>query len=214
MDIRSDQQCIVFSDHIHLATGSRADAATAAKTAADTGADSILVFDTETSEPVELDLRGSAADVAARYAAPAVPAAPALGYADSPPAPSVAPRSPGRPKLGVVAREVTLLPRHWEWLASQPGSASVTLRKLVEQARKESAGADRRRAAQDSAYRFMTAMAGNEPGFEEATRALYAGDELRFAELTERWPSDVRDHTRSLAAAAFSAESADLASEG
>lgn len=210
MDTRLDPQCIAFSGHIRLALGSLADAAIAAKTAVDTGADRILVFDAATSEPVELDLRGSAVDVAARYAAPAAAATP--DAEPSSPAAST-PRSPGRPKLGVVAREVTLLPRHWEWLASQPGSASVTLRRLVEQARRQSAGADLRRAASDSAYRFMSAMAGNEPGFEEATRALYANDEPRFAELTERWPADVRDHARSLAAAAFSAESIDSASE-
>src|ERR1700739_3037247 len=43
---------------------------------------------------------------------------------------------PGRPKLGVVAREVTLLPRHWDWLATQPGGGSVALRKLVGEARR------------------------------------------------------------------------------
>jgi uncharacterized protein len=210
MDPRPSRQCIAFSGHIRLATGSVADAAVAAKAAVDTGASNIFVFDAASSEQVEFDLRGSAAEVAARYAAPTTPVPPVTE--PSPPA-AGAPRSPGRPKLGVVAREVTLLPRHWEWLASQPGSASVTLRKLVEQARKESAGADRKRAAQDSAYRFMSAMAGNEPGFEEATRALYAADETRFAMLTARWPADVRDHARSLADAAFSAGSASSASE-
>lgn len=212
MDTRPEQQCIAFSDHVRIATGSLLDAAVAAKSAVDTGSARILVFDAETSQPIELDLRGSAADVAARYAAPTAPAPADTAEAAPPPGAST-PRSPGRPKLGVVAREVTLLPRHWEWLASQPGSASVTLRKLVEQARRESAGADRRRVASDSAYRFMTAMAGNEPGFEEATRALYAGDAARFAEITERWPADVRDHARELASAAFSAESIDSASE-
>ncbi|MFY0534142.1 DUF2239 family protein [Nannocystis pusilla] len=30
---------------------------------------------------------------------------------------------PGRPKLGVVSREVSLLPRHWEWLERQPSGS-------------------------------------------------------------------------------------------
>jgi hypothetical protein len=107
-------------------------------------------------------------------------------------------RKPGRPKLGVVAREVTLLPRHWEWLAGQPGGASVALRKLVEHARKTNAGADRRRQAQEAAYRFLSAMAGDEPGFEEATRALFASRREEFEANIAGWPEDVRDHARKL----------------
>jgi hypothetical protein len=98
-----------------------------------------------------------------------------------------------------VAREVTLLPRHWEWLNSQPGGASVALRKLVEEARKANATKDRLRLAQESAYRFMSAMAGNEAGFEEASRALFAGSSERFRQMTESWPCGVRDHARALA---------------
>ena len=120
---------------------------------------------------------------------------------DAPPAP----RSPGRPKLGVVAREVTLLPRHWEWLAAQPGSASVTLRKLVEAARKASTDADLMREARDATYRFTLVMAGNEVGFEEATRALYAGDRERFEYHIASWPANVRDHALSVSAHAFPA---------
>ena len=97
----------------------------------------------------------------------------------------------GRPRLGVVAREVTLLPRHWDWLADQPGGASVTLRRLVDQARKASAGADETRHRRDRAYRFMSAMAGDAPGFEEASRALFAGDERRLRTLMGAWPVDV-----------------------
>jgi hypothetical protein len=108
-------------------------------------------------------------------------------------------RPPGRPKLGVVGREVTLLPRHWEWLATQPGGASVTLRRLVEEARRAGGDEERKRQARDAAYRFMFAVAGNEPGFEEASRALFAGDQSRFEEETERWPADVREHARTLA---------------
>jgi uncharacterized protein len=108
---------------------------------------------------------------------------------------------PGRPKLGVVAREVTLLPRHWDWLAAQPGGASVALRKLVEEARQNPRL--RLRAARDSLYRFMTALVGNAPGYEEAIRALYAGQRDEFFAHIEAWPTDVRDKLEELAATAF-----------
>jgi hypothetical protein len=94
----------------------------------------------------------------------------------------------------VVAREVTLLPRHWDWLNGQPGGASVALRKLVEEARRVNEGRDRVRRAQESAYRFMSAMAGDLPAFEEAARALFAGKADQFASLICRWPKDVRMH--------------------
>ena len=109
------------------------------------------------------------------------------------------PRGRGRPKLGVVAREVTLLPRHWEWLGAQPGGASVALRKLVDAARRANGDPDRSRAARDAAYHFMSAMAGNLPGFEEASRALFADDRRRFAALIAGWPGDIRDHIVKLA---------------
>ena len=114
-----------------------------------------------------------------------------------------APRGPGRPKLGVVAREVTLLPRHWDWLAAQPGGASVALRKLVEDARKVGGGEDRRRAAQEATYRFMQAMAGDFAGYEDVARALFAGDIGKFEQHSATWPEDVRDHAALLAADAF-----------
>lgn len=157
----------------------------------------VLIFDDLTSEQIEVDLRGSAEDVLQRLPepAPAEPEESAL--------PESATRRPGRPKLGVVAREVTLLPRHWEWLAAQPGGASVALRKLVEQARKQGSGREQRRLALDAAYRFMSVMAGNEPGFEEATRALFAAKPQEFQQITEPWPGDVRQHARELAARAF-----------
>jgi hypothetical protein len=188
----STRQIIAFADDTLVALGDVATVAAASRAALDEApAATLLLFDAQTSEPVELDLRGTVADVVARLAPPAA----------EPPAP----RAPGRPKLGVVAREVTLLPRHWEWLAEQSGGASVTLRKLVETARREGTGADRLRRAQDSAYRFANTMAGNSPGFEEAMRALYANDAARFHVLTDAWPVGVRDHARELAARAFSA---------
>lgn len=152
----------------------------------------ILIFDDRTGEPVEIDFRGTPAQVLSRLAPPG--GAPA-GETEN--------RGPGRPKLGVVAREVTLLPRHWEWLASQPGGASVALRKLVEHASKANREKDRVRLAREAAYRFMSAMAGNEPNYEEALRSLFNGDAKRFQAMIRRWPADVRTHARKLAAAAF-----------
>lgn len=110
-------------------------------------------------------------------------------------------RRPGRPKLGVTAREVTLLPRHWDWLAAQPGGASVALRKLVEAAMRDPR--TERIAARDAAYRFASAMGGDEAGFEEAMRALYAGKRKKFRRQLESWPPDVREHLEKMAAPAF-----------
>jgi hypothetical protein len=159
-------------------------------------ANTVLIFDDVTSEPVEVDFRGSLKAVLSRLPQPAVQDV-VTGEAE------VAARTPGRPKLGVVAREVTLLPRHWEWLGSQPGGASVVLRKLVEAASRANEDKDRMRRAQESAYRFMSAMTGNQPGFEEAVRALFANQPERFGVLTESWPVDVRDHARMLALRVF-----------
>ncbi|MGV3710557.1 MAG: DUF2239 family protein [Gemmatimonas sp.] len=161
------------------------------------GALPVLVFDDVSSHPIELDLRGSIADAVARLGR----APEAKGEVGG----SEVPRGPGRPKLGVVPREITLLPRHWDWLAKQPGGASVAIRKLVDEAKRQLEGRDRARAAQESAYRFMSTMAGNQPNFEEATRAFFAGDTARFEAMTEDWPVDVREHARVLASRAFGA---------
>ena len=160
----------------------------------------VLVFDGETGHPLEIDFRGAPWQVLDRLA----DLHPAPRTVDAPVGPdSPAPRGRGRPRLGVVAREVTLLPRHWEWLSSQPGGASVALRKLVDEARHALAGQDRKRQAQESAYRFMNVMAGDQPGFEEATRALFAGNWSRFEEQMQDWPVDVRNHATKLAREAF-----------
>jgi uncharacterized protein len=157
-------------------------------------AEPIIIFDDANGRPIDLDLRGTERDIVARLPQPAsnseVPADD-LSAAE--------PRGRGRPKLGVVAREVTLLPRHWEWLGAQPGGASVALRRLVEEARRASGDRDRGRAARDAAYHFMSVMAGNLPGFEEASRALFADDRRRFVELIAGWPGDIRDHVVKLA---------------
>jgi hypothetical protein len=186
--------CTAFQGTQRIARGPLPEVALQAKAAIDRG-EPVLIFDDATSEPIEVDFRGTAEDVRQRLAR----------AGEQPDAP---PRGPGRPKLGVVAREVTLLPRHWEWLSGQPGGASVALRKLVDEARRANAGKDRVRQSQEAAYRFMSAMTGNAPGFEEATRALFAADAARFDELIEPWPRDVRDHAKKLAAAALGRDTA------
>ncbi|WP_028348364.1 DUF2239 family protein [Bradyrhizobium murdochi] len=155
----------------------------------------IIIFNDATGQPIDLDLRGTEGDVIARLPQPASP--PEVEADEA--AAATEPRGRGRPKLGVVAREVTLLPRHWEWLGAQPGGASVALRKLVDEARRSNGDADRARAAREAAYRFMSVMAGNLAGFEEASRALFADDRRRFVALVAGWPDDIRDHVVKLA---------------
>jgi hypothetical protein len=192
MDRETQQRCIAFEDARRIASGELAEVALAAKAAVDRGAQ-VMIFDDATGGPIEVDFRGSAGDVLQRLAQPV----------RKPAAAADTPRGPGRPKLGVVAREVTLLPRHWDWLNAQPGGASVALRKLIDAARRANGGRDRVRRAQEAAYRFMSAMAGNRPGFEEATRALFAGQRERFDDLVAAWPQDVGAHARELAAPAL-----------
>lgn len=190
---------IAFEDDRRLATGSLADVAAAVRRRTGKGThENIYVFDYASGKSLLLDLTGSERDVHARYFDRSAPPSPEAETA-------TAPRGPGRPRLGVIPREVTLLPRHWDWLNAQPGGASVALRKLVEDARKTRGPSDTLRARQEAAYRFLSAIAGDWRNYEEVTRALYAEDAVRFAELTESWPLDVRDHARLLANAAFSA---------
>jgi hypothetical protein len=165
-----------------IASGPLPEVAAAAHAAHLAGA-TVLIFDDVTAQRVEVDFRGSVEEVVTRL----TPAEP--------------PRGPGRPKLGVTAREVTLLPRHWEWLASQSGGASVALRKLVEEAMRSPAA--EKRAAQEAAYRFMSVMAGDRPSFEEAARALFAGDGKAFDAHAKPWPKDIRAYARKLAGPAL-----------
>jgi len=194
---------VAFDGPRRIAAGAFADVGLAVKQAIDRGeaAEPVLIFDAVSSGTVEMDFRGSLDDVRARLDKLAPFYEPEAGKADEVEEP--AKPKPGRPKLGVVGREVTLLPRHWDWLGSQPGGASVALRKLVEQARKDSEGADAKRRAVNACYTFMNAMAGNLPNFEEASRALFAGDRDRFDEMVDFWPADVRDHAHALADRAF-----------
>jgi hypothetical protein len=183
--------CTAFAGSELIASGPPEKVVRAVKAAVDAAEGRpLLVFDDSNGNLLDFDLRGTPEEVLARLA----------------PDQTVDPhgaRGPGRPRLGVVAREVTLLPRHWEWLSAQPGGASVALRKLVDAARATHAGADRRRLAQQAADRFMAAVAGNAPGYEEAARALYAGDRAGFAVAMANWPVDVREHAMRLATAAF-----------
>ncbi|WP_454674424.1 DUF2239 family protein [Achromobacter pestifer] len=191
-----------FEGHRILATGSLADVALAVKRALNARSnDTLLVFMDGTGQQTDLDLRGNDAQIIERHAPPPAAVA-ASASAEAADAPDAAPRGRGRPKLGVVPREVTLLPRHWEWLGAQPGGASVALRKLVEQARRDNEAQDQQRQQQEAAYRFMSSMAGDLPGFEEATRALYANDRERFDQCVATWPDDVRAYAMSLAWAA------------
>jgi uncharacterized protein len=186
-----------------IASGRLADVAQAAKTVVDRAAHStsplpVLIFNDATSEVIELDWRGSADEFAARLALLQLAENVPDESAQPTPEPPDSPRGPGRPRMGVVAREITLLPRHWEWLASQPGGASVALRKLVEVARRESEVKDRVRQARNVGYKFMSTLAGHEVGFEEASRALFAGDQIGFELLIAAWPIDVQAHLKKL----------------
>ncbi|MBC5768001.1 DUF2239 family protein [Ramlibacter albus] len=159
-----------------LASGLLAEVAVAARAAPEPG---VLIFRDATGDQLDLDLRGGEGDVRSRY--------------------EPLPRPRGRPKLGVVAREVTLLPDQWDWLASQPGGASVALRKLVQEARRSGSGRERMRRAQERSYKVMVALAGDRPGFEEAARALFANDMQAFRTRIKAWPADIRAHLVKLA---------------
>lgn len=150
----------------------------------------VMVFETETGAQVDFDLRGSLDEVLEREA------------------PTHA-TGPGRPKLGVTSREVTLLPRHWEWLESQPNGMSAALRRLVDEAIKAAPEKERARRLRASLSRFLTAMAGDRPGYEEACRALFAGDTARFESLVARWPKDVRGYAIEQAREAAAADRAE-----
>jgi hypothetical protein len=197
MNLATEGAYVAFEGDRCIASGDLREVARSAKIALGLHPHaSILIFNAHTSAVVEVDFRGSVDDVLAR-----IPAAEAPATVEE--TAVAAPRGPGRPKLGVVAREITLLPRHWDWLAQQKGGASVVIRRLVDEARRNGEGGDRIRLAQEAAYRFMSTMAGNRPHYEEAIRALFAGDAPRFEKLIAEWPADVHDHAARLAVPAF-----------
>jgi hypothetical protein len=189
-----------FQGNRSLATGDLATVVRETKRALVEKNEPVVIFDDATSRPVEIDFRLPLESILASLPGDGTPSTEAPGR-----------RGPGRPKLGVVPREVTLLPRHWEWLAAQPGGASIALRKLVEAASRDLHGLDRIRRARESCYRFMSHMVGDEPGFEEATRALYRGDRKTFETLVQAWPPDFAAHARRLAEPSFAPASTEVA---
>jgi hypothetical protein len=200
MEIRDRAGCTAFEGFRWIASGELAEVALETKKVVDRAErEPVLIFDDATGEQVEVDFRGSADDVLRRLARNGNAGARDQAGRDGP-------RGPGRPRLGVVAREVTLLPRHWDWLNGQPGGASAALRRLVEAARRANKGRDRVRRSQEATYRFMSALAGNLPGFEEAARALFARDAERFAKRIRKWPEDVRSYLERLARDAMRTE--------
>lgn len=201
MDQTNQTYCTAFNGFQRITSGELAEVALIAKKAIDRREPTaVLIFDDSTGRVVDVDYRGTPDELSRRLSGATAHGTPA---SDPSTGEDEAPRGPGRPKLGVVAREVTLLPRHWDWLNEQPGGASVTLRRLVDQARHANEGKDRIRRSQEAANRFMSAMAGDLVGFEDATRALFAGDRSRFDELVALWPDDIRDYASTLAGAAF-----------
>ena len=186
MTIAADHPIFAFAGDRLITRGPAAKAVLAIKAATDAG-ETVLTFDAAEGRVIDLDLRGDSADILARLKQ----------------VPEAEKRGPGRPKLGVTAREVTLLPRHWDWLAGQPGGASVALRKLVEGALRDAEGPDRARRAKEATYRLMTTLAGDKPGYEEATRMLFAGDWTAFDAAVKAWPEGVREVVRELAEGAW-----------
>lgn len=176
METHGEHSYSAFLDHKLIAQGALPEITELLRSRKDSA---ILVFDDLTGRVVDIDLRATPLPVKKKSA------------------------GPGRPKLGVESKEVTLLPRHWDWLAKQPGGASVTLRKLVEEAKKLSQGTDLAREAQDATYQFMRVMAGDLVGYEEALRALYAKNSVKFKQLIQAWPKDIQTHIKRLAKDAF-----------
>jgi hypothetical protein len=188
--------CTAFAGNRRIASGLLIDVALAIKATEPSIEDSVLTFDDASGGVIDLDLRGTTAEIVTRLAEHGALQALAAGTRrELTGSPS---RSRGRPKLGVVAREVTLLPRHWEWLGRQTGGASQALRRLVDEARRADGGRTNRKAAQERAYRFLSAIAGDLPGYEEVIRALFTDDDSVFATRMAGWPRDVREHALTL----------------
>jgi hypothetical protein len=179
---------VAFAGSRRVASGSLAEILPGLKKRFDSDpSELLLLFEVETGKRRDFDLRGSLEDVIGRYAPPAA-------------------HGRGRPKLGVTSREITLLPRHWEWLDAQPSGASAALRRLVEAAIRHEPGKERARRIRSALSDFLSVMAGNRPHYEEACRALFEGDHARLVALIARWPRDIREYVVAQAEAAASAE--------
>jgi len=170
-----------FAGARRIAAGNRDSILSQIKQYTDSSEERVLIFEDISGKQVDFDFSGSIDDVLER------------ARARSPKA------GPGRPKLGVVGREISLLPRHWDWLEDQPNGISAAIRRLVDEARKREPGAQRARRLRDGIARFMWSMGGDLPNFEEATRALYGESDARLEELIAPWPDDVREHVLRLA---------------
>lgn len=181
-----------FIGHRLVATGGLESTVLAARALVESGETApVLFFDDATGRQLDFDLSGAPAEVVARLGSHPAVASPAASATKKK-------AGPGRPRLGVVSREVSLLPRHWEWLGEQPGGASAMIRRLVDHARRGATLAARQTAAREAVSRVMWAIAGDLPGFEEASRALFAGDDGRFSELVAGWPEALRAYLERL----------------
>lgn len=189
--MENDRTYTAFAGNRLIASGNLKTMLLRTKECFDRGeADAILIFEDQTGIQIDFDFRGTPDEVLARLSShPLFPPGEAQSKVQT---------GPGRPKLGVVCREVSLLPRHWDWLGQQPGGISATLRKIVDESRKSGRGKELARIARDAAGKFMWAMAGNLPDFEEASRALYARDQERFKFVIRDWPEDIRKHLERL----------------
>lgn len=154
----------------------------------------ILIFSDLTGKQMDFDLHGTEKEVENRLQ---------KFVADMP---DNTVQGRGRPRLGVVAREISLLPRHWEWLSTQSGGASATIRRLIEDARRKTSSRNIIKQSMERTHAFMTAIGGDLPGYEEALRALYAKDEKKFHKQLSEWPVQIRDHAIKLSATAFGNE--------
>lgn len=204
MDKQNTKRCTAFLGTHNIASGDLLKVVAKVKEIiGDDDQAPVLIFDDSSSELIEIDFRGTVDLVLQRLESSTQKVDTDGNLAT---AGETGKRGPGRPRLGVVSREVTLMPRHWEWLNSQPGGASVALRKLVEEARRVNIRKDQVRHTQEVTYRFISAMAGNLPGFEEAARALFAGESQRFRDRIASWPANIRDHAQKLVTTAFQEE--------
>ncbi len=197
MNLSSDRPSIAFHQNRRIASGGLLFVASEVKKTLQDDADQANILDSVTGETIEVDFRGSQDELPQQFTQPIEPVT-----TEPEPAEAEAPKR-GRPKLGVVPREVTLLPRHWDWLKQQQGGASVALRKLVEEARKKNESKDNLRKAQSYLYRFMTTMASHLPEYEEALRMLYAGDSEKFESQISSWPTDIAAQIKKMAVPAF-----------
>lgn len=191
--MESELKYTAFENHKILCRGNLNQVILKVKKRIDKGSNaSLIIFSDDTGKSMDFNFQGSEEDVLKRLV---------VFHKDPDSTESIG--GPGRPKLGVVSREVSLLPRHWEWLATQSGGASATLRKLVEEAKKKTATLHETKASQERTYKFMSVMAGDLKGYEEALRALYRKDKKLFLMHIHEWPEDIREHSLELSSTIF-----------